>query len=396
MSTIKCNPTDPQDLKRNILPIDMGFPATNHDEGILKSSLLPKDFEFLMEDSEDDLKYLNDEEVFDAGDKIETDLPYDTEEHYQPPSSTHKKHKKARKPKESEPSPDPSGSESSLVSLSFNDYDNYMPITKRVLAKNLKGFFEARIEAFKDEAYKAQGNTNASLKNYEKIMLTFKEQHLKGINTILTNLYTVEEAEVIKTYQQSSNNLLSLVELLREANVPESIKSDIALLKTDTADIKAMVIEIFCAFKGQTFSTPSGIFDNPFIPSLEKSPERQTMEEKETPYQPKGEQVDMVTKEAKSEEPKEAKVLEQEHQVIQSGPIQTIIPTTTPIITKVITPRTTITLTEATPITEVSGSLVITPRVDKSKGITIETDPSTPKHVKASRKVHMNPNAPTY
>nr|GEY56769.1 hypothetical protein [Tanacetum cinerariifolium] len=37
----------------------------------------------------------------------------------------------------------------------------------------------------------------------------------------------------------------------------ESIKSDLASLQDDTSDIKAMVTDIFCAFKGQSFSTPS-------------------------------------------------------------------------------------------------------------------------------------------
>ncbi|GKF17876.1 hypothetical protein Tco_0062794, partial [Tanacetum coccineum] len=120
--------------------------------------------------------------------------------------------------------------------------------------------------------------------------------------------------------------------------------------------------------------------DSLFIPSLEKSPERQTVEEKETPSQLEGEQVDMVTEEAKLEEPKEAKLPKQEPHVIQVDLVQTIIPTTTPDITKVITPITTITLTKATLVIDVSGSSVITPRVDKSKGI-------------ALRKVHMDLDA---
>ncbi|GJS78290.1 hypothetical protein Tco_0728171 [Tanacetum coccineum] len=86
------------------------------------------------------------------------------------------------------------------------------------------------------------------------VVTTFKDQHLKSINTILTNLQTVQEAvkedhalnakvleatdkfiknssnltylnthmkEVIKTYQHSFTNLLNLLEMLREANDPD-------------------------------------------------------------------------------------------------------------------------------------------------------------------------------
>ncbi|GKE62997.1 hypothetical protein Tco_1513364, partial [Tanacetum coccineum] len=111
-----------------------------------------------------------------------------------------KKYKKARKPKDSEPSPDPSISESSSASISFKDYDNYMPRTKRenwakheeVVASYAN--LGDELEAFNNEAYEAQGNTDTSLRNYEITLLAFKEQHLKGINTILTNLHTVQEA----------------------------------------------------------------------------------------------------------------------------------------------------------------------------------------------------------
>ncbi|GKB30452.1 hypothetical protein Tco_0869853 [Tanacetum coccineum] len=153
-----------------------------------------------------------------------------------------------------------------------------MPTTERVLVRNIQGFFKvlyaqitednwtkheeadasyfnlrAEIEAFYDETYKAHENTDAYIRNYEKILLTFKDQHLKGINTILINLYIVQEAvkkdhalnaklleatdvyiknssnltklnthikEVIEIYRQSSTNLLNLAEMLREANVP--------------------------------------------------------------------------------------------------------------------------------------------------------------------------------
>ncbi|GJR87786.1 hypothetical protein Tco_0211797 [Tanacetum coccineum] len=173
-----------------------------------------------MEDYEDNIKDLSNEEVFEAGDEMETDIPHATEELSSPSSSTDKPNKSKKKKVKELPKPDESPEayhfESSSASLSFKDYDNYMTTTERVLAKNLQGFskvlyaqiiednwakhekvaasyvnLRAKVEAFIDEAYKAQGNIDASLRNYEKIMLAFKEQHLKGINTILTNLHTV-------------------------------------------------------------------------------------------------------------------------------------------------------------------------------------------------------------
>ncbi|GJU39034.1 hypothetical protein Tco_1191991 [Tanacetum coccineum] len=97
---------------------------------------------------------------------------------------------------------------------------------------------------------------------------------------------------------------------------------------------------------------------------------------KEILSQLKGEQVEMVTEEAQPEEPKEAKVGKQEPQVILAALIQTIIPTTTLITTEVIPPMIKITPTKVTLVIEASGSLPITLKVDKGKGIATESDHS--------------------
>ncbi|GKA24023.1 hypothetical protein Tco_0710056, partial [Tanacetum coccineum] len=205
------------------------------------------DFEFLIEDSKADLQDLKPShpdlqpEVTQNEEPISTEHPSTTPEASQPKSS--KKYKKARKPKDSEPSPDPSISESSSASISFKDYDNYMPRTKRenwakheeVVASYAN--LGDELEAFNNEAYEAQGNTDTSLRNYEITLLAFKVQEaVKDDPTLNAKVLAVIDAyiknslnltklnlhmkEVIKRYQQSSNNLLSLVELLREANVP--------------------------------------------------------------------------------------------------------------------------------------------------------------------------------
>ncbi|GJT15960.1 hypothetical protein Tco_0874666 [Tanacetum coccineum] len=126
--------------------------------------------------------------------------------------------------------------------------------------------------------------------------------------------------EVIKTYQQSSSNLLSLVEMLKEANVhglmhtlkaiqnaintqvdhhdtlaesyrslaynvgprltkiklsQESIRSNIASLKANTSNIKEIVIVMFYAFK--VVNSTHIVSNSPFVPSHEPSLERQIM-----------------------------------------------------------------------------------------------------------------------
>ncbi|GJX79241.1 retrovirus-related pol polyprotein from transposon TNT 1-94 [Tanacetum coccineum] len=125
----KETPTDPQYPRRNIQLTGVGLPSMTSfkvEPDVILSIQSLGDFNAPMEDSWDDLLDLSDEEIFEAGDEMETDLRH--------------KHKMEKKPKKSEPSSDPYDSESSSASLSFKDYDNYIPTTKRVLSKNLQGF----------------------------------------------------------------------------------------------------------------------------------------------------------------------------------------------------------------------------------------------------------------
>ncbi|GJS71052.1 hypothetical protein Tco_1096537 [Tanacetum coccineum] len=222
----KGKPTYPKYSKGNMHPTDMGLPANNPDEvGYSAPIQLLRDFEFLMEDSKDDLKELGDEDFFLAGDDMETDWPHNTKSYSQPPSSTDKvnpsnehhspphpesrptshheeptstehpsptpdeyqhessksKRSKKQKSKQLESSLESYDSESSSASLSFKIMINICLL--------LKWFWQ---EIFKD-SLKAHKNTDTSLKNYKKILLAFKEEHLKGINTILTKLHTVQE-----------------------------------------------------------------------------------------------------------------------------------------------------------------------------------------------------------
>nr|GEX57309.1 hypothetical protein [Tanacetum cinerariifolium] len=100
--------------------------------------------------------------------------------------------------------------------------------------------------------------------------------------------------EAAEAYTNNSTNITELLSLVKNfdslgfKSIIESlqavatIQSDIASLKTDTSEIKAMMIEIFYAFKGRSFSTPSSSVPKPTLAIT------------------KGEKDDMITKETVS------------------------------------------------------------------------------------------------
>ncbi|GJR07371.1 hypothetical protein Tco_0530355 [Tanacetum coccineum] len=161
--------------------------------------------------------------------------------------------------------------------------------------------------------------------------------------------------EVIKTYRESSTNLLNISEMLRVANVPGLMHTLDTIQNTLNTHVNhhATLVESY---------RPLAWNAGPRLTKIKPSQESFKSDIASL-------KIDIV---------------------IQVDPIQSIIPTTTPVITEVITLITTITLNESNPITEVGGSSIITPKVDKGKGIAIETDPSPPKLVKASRKAHLD------
>ncbi|GJZ94766.1 hypothetical protein Tco_0666969 [Tanacetum coccineum] len=303
-------------------------------------------YEIFMENSKGDLKELSDEEVFEAGYEMEDVFPLNTEEESQPPSSTNKpESSKSKKLKKSEPSlkpsSEPSDSESSSVSLPFKDYDNYMLIIERVLARNIQ-------DVIKDDLAlnaKVVESIDAYVKNLAK--LTELNLHMK---------------EASSTYRQIFINLSNLVELLREANTPglrntletiqnsinahaahhdtlvatyrslawnvgprltriklnqESIKSDIASLKTNTIDIKTMMSEIFYTFIGQPFFVPSGSVPILILALIDVTTtvrgriqhQGSLRKKKKLPLNLRGKQIEQAMKEAKLSEPKIKKVV---------------------------------------------------------------------------------------
>ncbi|GJR73294.1 hypothetical protein Tco_0085659 [Tanacetum coccineum] len=105
------------------------------------------------------------------------------------PKSSKLVKKRIKKSKESEMSPDLSGFESSLASISFKPYDKYMPEKHEAAASYADLKWE--VEAFYETTFRAALNTDASLRNFERIPHQDKAQHVEGINKILTNLKEV-------------------------------------------------------------------------------------------------------------------------------------------------------------------------------------------------------------
>ncbi|GKC14422.1 hypothetical protein Tco_1011204, partial [Tanacetum coccineum] len=77
-------------------------------------------------------------------------------------------------------------SESSSCSESLKSYDNYMPITERQLASNLKNFSEV--------IYAQYENNDVALRNFQQILNLFKTDHNTRLKRILKNIKEVQDA----------------------------------------------------------------------------------------------------------------------------------------------------------------------------------------------------------
>ncbi|GJZ40788.1 hypothetical protein Tco_0587674 [Tanacetum coccineum] len=284
--------------------LDLRCQNLDHDKGKTSSEVEPniiapiqslEDYELLMEDFKDDLKELSDEEMYEVEDEMEDAFPLNNEV----AKNNWEKHEEAP-----------------------TSYDD----------------LKWEVEDFHETTFRAASNTDAHMRNFEKILTQDKAQHVKGINKILPNL------------KESVGPRLTKIQ-----NTQAIIQIDMATLKTDTADIKAMVTEIFYAFKGQAFSASSESMPKPTLAITG------------------GDQEELVT---------------------QADLIQTVIPTTIIPEAQVTESTTQPITTESTPIIEEGGSSQITPRVDKGNSIATEDDPSPPKLVKASREVIMDHDIP--
>ncbi|GJU26671.1 hypothetical protein Tco_1165292 [Tanacetum coccineum] len=173
------------------------------------------------------------------------------------------------------------------------------------------------ITGFHDATYRSNDNTNTTLRNNEKILAQFKTQN------VLINLKEVHEAfkedhalnkKVIDATEAYTKNLSSLTKLLtlndHLAKWAESFAS--MAWSTDTADIKAMMTTILCAFRGQPFFAPSGSVPMPTLAltGILATVGGRAEEKKETPSHTKGEQADMVTEEHMEEKEVDGKIIQ--------------------------------------------------------------------------------------
>ncbi|GJR78264.1 hypothetical protein Tco_0149049 [Tanacetum coccineum] len=303
--------TDPKDLEGNKQPADMGLPATHPDEVEPDTETLlltiVADNQALLEDFEEELKDASDDDVFEAGEEMDEDIQeLDTEEtqtHHstktpteEPPStkhqspSPHKEQPKSSKYKKT----DASDSESSSCSKTFKPYDNYMPITKRQLHEEAAASYadlKWSIDDFHSTTFNQYKNTDAALRNYKEIYDIIRTDQASRLNRILENLKEVQNAvkedptlnkkvlEATKAYTRNSTNLSELLTLVKNYDLPglKTIVDPLQAIVTaqndhlakwaesfasmsrvqDIFEIKNMMTKILCAFKGQSYSTPS-------------------------------------------------------------------------------------------------------------------------------------------
>ncbi|GJY70528.1 hypothetical protein Tco_0474231 [Tanacetum coccineum] len=175
---------------------------------------------------------------------------------------------------------DASDFESSSCPETFKPFDNYMPITKRQLHKEAVASY-TDLKRILEKLKEVQDVVKEDLALNKK----FIETTVESANAAVTaqNVYLAKWAESSTSMAWSVGPRMTRIE-----NTQAHIQSNIASIKTDTSEIKTMMTEMFCAFKG----------DNLTHTATEV-----------TPSYTEGEKDDMVTEEAVKKEPtKEPKV----------------------------------------------------------------------------------------
>nr|GFC07569.1 hypothetical protein [Tanacetum cinerariifolium] len=157
----------------------MGSPSTHPDDGTSKSQPLPEGTSIDPKDSRRNTQLADRGQpkalVIDlsgAGTKYHVDQTQSTRFESPSPNKDQPKSSKDKKT-------DASDSESS--SCSFKPFDNYMPVTKRVLVRQLQGFLKvlyAQVVEDNWEKHKKYENIDAALQNYEMILNKFKTDHV--------------------------------------------------------------------------------------------------------------------------------------------------------------------------------------------------------------------------
>ncbi|GJS29606.1 hypothetical protein Tco_0490226 [Tanacetum coccineum] len=383
-------PTDPQDTEGNKQPTVKGFPVTNPDEGTRKTKPLPEGTIIDPKDSGRNIQLTN-------------------------------------RVKKSDNSPRASDSESSLCSETFKPFNNYVLVTESVLVRYLQGFSKviyAQVAEDRWEKYEEVAASYADLKwsikdfhettfrNYEKTnevqnavkedpalnkkVLKAAEAYTKN-STNLTELLIMND-HLAKWAESSASMAWSVgLRMTKIENTQATIQSDIASLKKDTADIKAMMPEMFCAFKGQSLSTPSRSVPKPTL-EITRVPANYS----KTPITPERRVIELSTQLITEEKDAEGTEVDMEHVQEPQGtkpfPITIVRPIVTPPETEIIGSLSRPQLID--PIVEVQVSQTIddpphtTPNDNIGKGITRDTEESLRKLIPTSKEVHPNPDTP--
>ncbi|GJW90017.1 hypothetical protein Tco_0167570 [Tanacetum coccineum] len=219
--------TDPQDIEGNKQPDVMGFPTTHHDEGKTSSEVEPDtetllltivaDIQSLLGDSDDELKYDSDDEE-----------PFSTEYQFTSPKKDNPKPLNAKKSADSQ---DASDSESSSCSKTFKPYDNFILVTKRVLAVVSYADLRGAVKGYTEENVKHIAQTDTLLSHTMDLIDTINKARVEEITSLLKTLNRVSETletdstlkegmqKMAYTNTTTSDNITIVNELLRTAHM---------------------------------------------------------------------------------------------------------------------------------------------------------------------------------
>ncbi|GJS15062.1 hypothetical protein Tco_0409534 [Tanacetum coccineum] len=286
-------PTDSKDLERNTQLAGMGLPFTHLDEDTRTYSLYSR---LLMEESDDEVKELSHDDIFEAGEYMDDPFSVPSDEETQPPPSTEQP-STAKKHIKSEDSPEPYDSQSLSASLASKPYENYMPATERVLAKTLQSFLEVLY------AQVAKDN----LAKHEDKVLDVAEAYTKNSSN-LTELLTLVNDLDLPSIKYTIESLHEAVTLNDHLGKPLKDKHSM-LLQEVCLDQHLPLLEFMEMLRRENSAHTVSI--SPFVPSPEPSLEKKAEEKIETPSHIEGEQEDKDTN--------------KDPQITQPEPIQTII-----------------------------------------------------------------------
>ncbi|GJS36430.1 hypothetical protein Tco_0534812 [Tanacetum coccineum] len=247
-----------------------------------------------------------------------------------------------------------------------------MPITERKLNAVKEDLVLNKKVLEATEAY------TKNFTNLTELLTLVKTFDFLGLKYTIDSLKAVVDAQndhLAKWVESSALLAWSVgARMIIIENTQANIQYEIASLKIDTFEIKAMITKIFYAFKGQSFSTPSNNVPKTTL-AITKGLATVGGE---------GEKDDMVTKEAvEKEHVKEPETEHVEKEPVPGPELEMIVSSSRLQLTNTIL---------KIPIHQ-PESAQATPKPDKGKGIARDTDESPRKLVPVSKEVCQDPDA---